>query len=39
MHLGAQQIGAQEVVGDAQPAGRVALEQVKAAVTPEVRQG
>ncbi len=34
--LGAQQVGAQEIVGDAQPPGSVALEQVKSGVAPEV---
>jgi len=39
MHLRAQQIGAQEVVGDAQPPACIALEQVETAVAPEIRQG
>jgi hypothetical protein len=34
-----QVVGAQVVVGDAQAAGGVPREQVKAAVAPEVRQG
>jgi hypothetical protein len=37
--LRAQEVGAQEVVGHAQAAGRIPLEQVKTAIAPEVRTG
>jgi hypothetical protein len=39
MDLRPQGVGAQEIVGDPQPAGRVALEEVKTAIAPEIRQG
>jgi hypothetical protein len=39
MDLRTQVVGAQEIVGDAQPAGRVPFQQVKSAVAPEIRQG
>jgi hypothetical protein len=39
VHFRAQQVGAQEVVADAQPSRGVSLEQVKTAIAPEIRQG
>jgi hypothetical protein len=39
MDLGAQVVGAQEVVRDLQPAVRVAFQEVKTAIAPEIRQG
>jgi hypothetical protein len=39
VHFRAQQVGAQEVVADAQASRGVALEQVETAIAPEIRQG
>jgi hypothetical protein len=39
MNLRPQVIGAQEIIGDPQPAGRVALEEMKTAIAPKIRQG
>jgi hypothetical protein len=38
MDLRPQVIGAQEIVGDPQAAGRVSLEEMKTAIAPEIRQ-
>jgi hypothetical protein len=39
MDLRPQVIGAQKIVGDPQPAGRVSLEEIKPAIAPKIRQG